>query len=152
MSKERDEATYAAIMAENISPAVKCVYWVLWQYPDGLTRGEIGRRCAQQGWQEDETETWSKTVSHMFKVGLLEKGSKRHCEIANKEDQVWEITTAKTTKRVKAPKPSAKKYAKAVDQLEILIIHHSHAGDGMVTDELKGLFEWLKDKLPEDDS
>jgi hypothetical protein len=150
MSKERDPNTYNTIAGLDLHSAIKCAYWVLWNNPDGLTRGEIARDCKAQGWEEDETLTWSKTVSEMSKLGLVERGIKRHCAEANKEDQVWEITNATTVKRIKAPKPSTKKYERAVDQLEILMIHHDGKGDGMVTPELRDLFSWLKDKISDD--
>ena len=148
MSKERDPNTYSLVQGSSIATACKYVYWVLWGTIEGATKGEIARACTAQGWQEDKKETWSKTVSLLSKLGLVEKTNKRHCPVANREDQVWEITNRGVPLVLKVNKPSAKAFKRGVEQFEMLLMHHQSKGDGLVTDDLHKLFHWVQDKLP----
>lgn len=149
MSKERDQATYDSVMSSPLmTPQTQQVYWVLWSAMDGMTRGEIKHACEAQQWQEDETNTWSKTVSLMSKMGLVEKGNKKHCPVAGKEDQLWEITNKTQPIKPKANKPAAKMFERGVEQLEVILATHDARGDGLVTEDVRRVFEWVKDKVP----
>jgi hypothetical protein len=148
MSKERDPATYTSVMDSSLlSNVCKVVYWAMWGRVDGLTRGELSSVCTEAGYQEETKNSWSKALSELSKMGLVEKADKRHCPVASKPDQVWEVTNKATPVKPKAPKPSAKAYVRSVEQLEMIMHHHSARGDGMVTDDLHKLFNWLKDKI-----
>lgn len=149
MSKERDPNTYALVQAApSVTNACKQVYWVLWGAIEGATRGEVAKACTTQGWTEDKKETWSKTVSLLSKLGLVERTNKRHCPVANKEDQVWEVTNRGVPLLLKVNKPSAKAFRRGVEQLEVILLHHQSKGDGLVTEDLQRLFTWVQDKVP----
>lgn len=149
MSKERDPQTYSMVQGSTqLTTACKYVYWVLWGAIEGATRGEVARGCTAQGWTEDKKETWSKTVSLLSKMGLVERTNKRHCPVANKEDQVWEVTNRGVPLVPKINKPSAKSFRRGVEQFEVLLLHHQSKGDGLVTDDLQKLFHWVSDKAP----
>lgn len=131
------------------------VYYILWaphlgrQPVEGLTKAEIVQCLELIGQRNNQAAPWEKVVPVMVKMGLLKKGNKRHCTVKNKEDVVWTLTDLATPVRPKANKPSAKQFVRAVAQLESIIAHHTSLGDGFVTDELRKLHEWIRDKVPE---
>jgi hypothetical protein len=125
------------------------VYYVLWQYPEGLTKYEVTQLCEGQGIQKTPGQPWEKQVALMAKMGITQKGNKRHCRVKNKEDVVWTLTDASVVIKPKAGKPSGKQYIKAVAQLEMLIVHHDTKADGLVTPELRKLYDWVRDKVPD---
>ena len=149
MSKERDPATYEGVSRSSLlTPACQQAYWALWGAIDGLTRGQVAQVCAGKGWKESGKDTWSKAISLLVKMGVVEKGNKRHCPVTNKEEQAWEVSKQAAPIKPKANKPSAKMFERGVEQLEILLLSHQSKGDGLVTEDLQRLFEWVKDKVP----
>lgn len=142
--------TWNSVMGSPLlTDAMKQVYYVLWSPPEGLTKGEIERACRDQGIQKDAAAPWDKQIPVMVKMGLLKKGNKRHCSVKNKEDVAWMLTDLAVPIKPKSNKPSAKAYLKGVAQLEMLIVHHDTRGDGLITPELRKLYDWVRDKVPE---
>jgi hypothetical protein len=47
----------------------------------------------------------------------------------------------------KPKKPSAKKFKKGIEGLELLFIKHESLDDGLATPEVQGVIDWLKGKL-----
>lgn len=146
----RNDQTYASVMSSPLmTNEMKQVYWVLWSPPEGLTKGEIEAACKAQNWTKNSSAPWDKMVSAMVKMGLVKKGNKRHCSVKNKEDFAWVLTDSATPSRVKAPRPSPKQFLKAVAQFEMVIAHHDSHGGNFITPELRKLYEWVRDKVPE---
>ncbi len=141
----RNDQTYAAVMGSPLmTPELQQIYWLLWGYEQGLTKGEIVAGLKAQV-QPANDRGWEKGVSALSKMGLLKKCTKRHCTAKNKEDAVWLLTDLAVPIKPKAPKPSAKAYLAAVAQLEMLMAHH--VNDGLVTPELRKLHAWVRDKV-----
>lgn len=146
----RTNETWAAVMNSPLMNDVsKQVYYTLWSYPEGLTKGEIEDLCEKQGIAKTPGLPWGKQVAVMSKMGLTVKGNKRHCRAKNKEDAVWLLTDATEIIKPKANKPSGKQFLKAVAQFEMLLLHHDTKGDGLVTPELRRLYDWVRDKVPD---
>jgi hypothetical protein len=144
---ERNPETYQRVMGSGLlSVPMQQVYWALWQFPQGLTKGELELFLRQNSVSKDENAPWDKQVGVMVKMGIVAKGDKKHCPAKNKEDATWRLTSSLPTKP-KAGKPSAKRYKKAVEQLEAILSQHRGLGDGMVTPEVQALYEWVKDKI-----
>jgi hypothetical protein len=143
----RNDQIYNSVMASPLmTPVMQQVYWALWPYEAGLTKGEVTLALRNANVVMDEKNTWEKQFPVMFKMGLLKKGNKRHCTAKNKEDVLWLLTDVATPAKPKANKPSAKVYTRAVAQLEAVIAHHDQAGDGFITADLRKLYEWVRDK------
>jgi hypothetical protein len=146
----RTDETWALVMASPLmNDAMKQVYYVLWQPPEGLTKGEIEMTCKAVGIPKNPEAPWEKQIPVLVKMGLLKKGNKRHCKAKNKEDVAWVLTDLAVPIRPKANKPAAKAFLKAVAQFEMLMVHHDSRGDGLVTPELRKLYDWIRDKVPE---
>jgi hypothetical protein len=140
------EQTYAATMSSPLMTVpLQQVYWALQSWGE-LTKGEITAALKANGVQQDEANPWEKQVPILVKMGVLKRGNKRHCRAKNKEDAVW-VLLEKTPVKPRAAKPSAKAYLKAVAQFEMVIAHHDGKGDGMITAELRKLYEWTRDKV-----
>jgi hypothetical protein len=141
------DQTYNSVMGSPLMTVpLQQIYWVL-QTHDGLTKGEITKTLQHYNAKEDETAKWERQVPLLVKMGLIKKGNKRHCTVKNKEDVTWSLIDGAAPSKPKAPKPSPKAFLKAVAQLEMLIAQHDQRGDGMVTPELRKLYEWNRDKV-----
>lgn len=141
------DSTFQQVMSSPLmTVTLQQIYWVLQQH-DGLTKGEVTKTLQHYNVQEDEKNRWEKQIPVLVKMGLLKKGNKRHCTAKNKEDATWWLTELAVPLKPKANKPSAKAYLKAIAQFEMLIAHHDSKGDGMVTPELRKLYEWNRDKV-----
>lgn len=139
---------WSAVMASPLmTKEIYEVYSALWGAQDGLTRGEIERQCLSWGWQKNPEKPWDKTVALMSQMGIAKRGSKRHCSVKNKPDVVWVLTEATVLRKPKVPKPSAKKYAAAVRELQQMLDYHRQGGP--VSAELEKLVSWVVDKAPE---
>lgn len=123
------------------------VYWALWPYEQGLTKGEVAAALRNSGAIENDKTPWEKQLPLMAKMGLVKRGNKRHCTAKNKEDVLWVLTDVATPIKPKANKPSAAVYKRGVAQLESIFAHHDQAGDGFVTPDLRKLYEWVRDKV-----
>lgn len=146
--KMRTTETYNAVMTSPLmTPVLQQVYWALFPHEGGLTKGEVEMACLHQRWQKDPNAPWDKQLPILVKMGLCKRGNKRHCTAKNKEDATWVLTDSYTPVAPKANKPSAKQYAKAVAQLETIMAQHDQRGDGMVTPELRKLYEWVRGKV-----
>lgn len=132
-----------------MTDALKQVYYVLWPYPAGLTKGEAAAACKAQSWTPDTRNPWDKAVAHLEKMGLAKKGDKRHCTAKNKPEPVYFLTDLTTPIRLLAPKPTGKTYTRGVAQFEMVIAHHDSHGDNFITPELRKLYEWVRDKVPD---
>lgn len=141
------QETFQAVMSSPLMTVpLQQVYWVLQQH-DGLTKGEITKTLQYYNTVEDEKNKWEKQVPILVKMGLVAKGNKRHCTAKNKEDATWSLTQLAVPKKPKVNKPSAKAYVKAIAQFEMVIAHHDQKGDGMITEELRKLYAWTRDKV-----
>lgn len=143
-----NETYYAVINSPLLTDAMRQVYHVLWTPVEGLTKAEIVQQCELQGMQKNNNDPWEKAVPVMVKMGILKKGNKRHCTAKHKEDVTWLLTDSAPAKP-KANKPSAKQYIKAIAQFEMLIAQHKSYGDGLITPELEKLYDWVRDKVPD---
>jgi hypothetical protein len=137
---------YHAVMSHPLmaAPELQQVYWALFSVEQGLTKGEVDLACQRQGWPK---AAWEKQLPVLAKMGLVKRGNKRHCTAKNKEDVVWLCTDSATPEAPKANKPPAKQYAKAVAQFEAIIIYHESRADGLLTPELRKLYEWVRGKV-----
>lgn len=143
----RTTETYTAIMGSPLMTSeLQQIYWVLWGYEWGLTKGETVAALKAQI-QPANDKGWEKGMGTLLKMGLLKKGNKRHCTAKNKEDVVWMLTDRAEPIKPKAAKPSAKAYLKAIAQFEMVIAHHDSKGDGFITPELRKLYDWVRDKV-----
>lgn len=142
-----DQTYYAVMQSPYMTDPLKQIYHALWTAP--LTKGEVKMACMNMGLQDNPGAPWEKQVGVLAKMGLAKRGDKRHCKAKNKPDVVWELTDLSAPVRPKATKPSAKAYTKAVAQLETVIALHDQAGDGLISPELRKLYEWVRDKVAE---
>lgn len=143
----RNDQIYQSVTTSPLmTAAMNQVYWALWPYEQGLTKGEVAMALHNAHVVANDKEPWEKQLPLMAKMGLVKRGNKRHCTAKNKEDVVWLLTEQAVPVKPKANKPSAKAYLKAVTQFEALITQHDQAGDGLITPELRKLYEWVRDK------
>lgn len=143
----RNDQVYNAVTSSPLlTTPMQQVYWALWPYEAGLTKGEVTMALRNAQVVMDEKNPWEKQLPIMAKMGIVKRGNKRHCTAKNKEEVLWLLTDAMPVKP-KANKPSAKVYAKAVAQLETVIAMHDQAGDGLITADLRKLYEWVRDKV-----
>lgn len=152
----RTEATYHAVMNSPLmTQELQQIYWVMWapqlrgQPVESLTKAEMLQALELAGLRNNPASPWEKAIPIMSKMGLLKRGNKRHCTVKQKEDVTWQLTDANVPIKPKANKPSAKKFLKGVAQLESLIAHHDGIGDGYITQELRELHAWIRDKVPD---
>jgi len=145
----RNDQTYAAVMGSPLlTNEMKQVYWILWSPPEGLTKGEIEASLKAQNITKNPNAPWEKLIPIMVKMGVVQKGNKRHCTVKNKEDVAWTLTDSSMPSKPKAPKPSPKQFLKAVAQFEMVIAHHDSHGGNFITPELRKMYEWIRDKVP----
>ena len=143
----RNDQVYNAVMASPLMTVpMQQVYWALWGYEAGLTKGEVANVLRQAGTIADEKAPWEKQLPIMAKMGIVKRGNKRHCSAKNKEDVLWLLTEA-TPVKPKANKPSANVYKKGVAQLESIIAYHDQQGDGFITTDVRKIYEWVRDKV-----
>ena len=152
----RTEATYHAVMSSPLmKQELQQIYWIMWapqlrgQPVESLTKAEILQSLELAGLRNNPAAPWEKAIPELSKMGLIKRGNKRHCTVKQKEDVTWLLTDAQAPIKPKANKPSAKKFLKGVAQLESLIAHHDGLGDGYITPELRELYAWVRDKVPD---
>jgi hypothetical protein len=144
----RNDQIYNSVMASPLmTQPMQQVYWALWPYEQGLTKGEVTAALRNVGTVMDEKNPWEKQLPLMVKMGIIKRGNKRHCTAKNKEEVVWLLTDVATPLKPKSNKPSAAVYKRAVAQLESVIAHHDQHGDGFITPDLRKLYEWVRDKV-----
>lgn len=140
-----DQIYIATMNSPLMTVPLQQVYWALQTYGE-LTKGEITASLKSSNVVPDDANPWEKQVPLLVKMGVLKRGNKRHCRAKNKEDAVW-VLLPKAPVRPKAAKPGAKAYLRALAQFEMVIAHHDGKGDGMITAELRKLYEWTRDKV-----
>jgi hypothetical protein len=144
----RTQEQWNAVMSSPLmTREIYEVFFTLWSSPTSLTKAEVDAACKHYNFVKNQGAPWEKQLPLMRQMGIVKQDNKRHCSVKNKPETTWTITDATTLKKPKVAKPSAKKFALAVAQLDQLIAYHERAQDGAITADLKKLADWVRDKV-----
>jgi hypothetical protein len=144
-------STYNATVAElRLGGSPRMVYDVLYQNPNGLTRGEQKAKIESLIDFKGATAPWVNTLYALKAMGVVEVIGERICSQTGNPCQVW-ATTDKLPKRIKPVKGLEKPEFEEVQVALELLVETA----GIVPDSLgaafKHLQEWVayKASLPE---
>lgn len=144
-------STYEATAAElRYGGSPRMLYDILYQNPNGLTRGEQKAKVESLIDFKGATAPWVNTLYALKQMGVVEVVGERTCSQTGNPCQVW-ATTDKLPKRVKPVKGlETPEFMEVQTALELLLEAANIAPDSLGA-AFKHLQEWVayKASLPE---
>lgn len=112
-------------------------YEMLWHYGPLDAKAVNERAVASYGAQAKPP--WGRQLKSLAALGLIGVAQTGGYDVTG-AGALQPVTT-------KPKKPSAKKFKKGIEGLELLYIKHESLNDGLATPEVQGVIDWLKGKL-----
>lgn len=133
------QGVQAAFQAGQLSQRQIETYTLLW-HSGPLSMKEVNAQA--QGYDPTAKPMWAAQLKKLAAMGLVAPQKVGRSE-------KWDVTAAAAPAAVPPPakKPSAKRFAKGVQDLELLYIKHQHLADMLSTPEAEAVLSWLKGKV-----